>query len=62
MDEFAKQRDSLVEQMLQTKRNQVFTDYLASTRQKFETDGKITLYQDAIAKIDGADLPIGEEQ
>lgn len=62
MDDFAKQRDDLVEQMVQQKRNQVFSDYVASTRQKFETDGKITIYQDAIAKIDGADLPIGEAQ
>ena len=61
MDEFAKQRDQLVEQMLQQKRNSVFSDYLAETRREYESDGKIVLYADAIARVDGPDLPIGEE-
>jgi peptidyl-prolyl cis-trans isomerase D len=61
MDEFAKQRDQLVEQMLQQKRNSVFSDYLAETRREYESDGKIVLYPDAIARVDGPDLPIGEE-
>ncbi|MFN6962250.1 MAG: peptidyl-prolyl cis-trans isomerase [Pyrinomonadaceae bacterium] len=51
-DEFAKQRDSLMEQMLQQKRTRVFTDYLAATRRKYEDEGKIVIYPDAIAKID----------
>jgi peptidyl-prolyl cis-trans isomerase D len=63
MDDFAKQRDSLVEQMLQQKRGTVFNDYLSSTRRQFETDGKIVFYPDAIAKVDGpTDLPLGEEE
>ena len=61
MDEFAKQRDTLVEQMLQQKRSAVFSDYLAATRRNLETDGKIVFYPDAIAKIDGPELPISEE-
>jgi peptidyl-prolyl cis-trans isomerase C len=61
MDEFAKQRDQLVEQMLQQKRNAVFSDYIAATRQQYQTDGKIVLYPDAIAKLDAGELPLGEE-
>ena len=52
MDDFAKQRDTLMEQMLMQKRGEVFQDYLASTRQKFESDGSIKIYKDVIAKID----------
>jgi len=62
MDDFAKQRDSLVEQMLQQKRGTVFNDYLSATRRQFETDGKIVFYPDAIAKVDGPELPIGEDE
>jgi peptidyl-prolyl cis-trans isomerase D len=61
MDEFAKQRDTLLDQMLQQKRNTVFSDYLASTKQKMETDGKIVIYPDAVAKLDEPDTPQGEE-
>ena len=62
MDEFAKQRDTLVEQMLQQKRSAVFSDYLASVRRQLETDGKVVFYPDAIAKVDGPELPLSEEQ
>ena len=61
MDDYAKQKDDLMEQMLQQKRNTVFTDYLSATKQKMEADGKIVLYPDAIAKADGPELPLGEE-
>ncbi|HEY2865639.1 MAG TPA: peptidyl-prolyl cis-trans isomerase, partial [Pyrinomonadaceae bacterium] len=62
MDDYAKQRDDLTEQMLQQKRNSVFTDYLSATKQKMETDGKIVLYPDVIAKVDVPDQQPGEEQ
>jgi len=61
MDEFAKQRDQLVEQMLQQKRSAVFSDYLSAARQKYQTDGKIVLYPDTIAKLDAGEVPLGEE-
>lgn len=60
MDEFAKQRSGLMEQMLGRKRGEVFADYIAATRQKMETDGKIKIYKDAIAKLDEGDLPFGD--
>jgi peptidyl-prolyl cis-trans isomerase D len=62
MDEFAKQRSSLLEQALGRKRNEVFGDYLASVRQKYEANGDIKIYNDAVAKLDDADLQLGEEQ
>jgi peptidyl-prolyl cis-trans isomerase D len=62
MDDFAKQRDSLVEDMLQQKRTAVFTDYLAATKQRLQTEGKIVIYPDAVAKLEGPELPLGEEQ
>lgn len=52
MAEFAKQRDTLMEQMLSKKRGEVYSEYLASTRQKMERDGKIKIYNDVIAKLD----------
>lgn len=57
MDDFAKQRDTLMEQMVSQKRGEVFQDYLASTRQRFETGGDIKVYKDAVAKIDDETSP-----
>lgn len=62
MDDFAKQRSNLLEQTIGRKRNEVFGDYLSSVRQKYETNGDIKIYNDAIAKLDGSDLQTGEEQ
>src|SRR5688572_7309073 len=60
MDEFAKQRDTLMEQMLGQKRGQLFSDYLASTRRRMEADGLIKIYNDVIARLDeGAEDPFG---
>jgi parvulin-like peptidyl-prolyl isomerase len=61
MEDFAKQRDDLIEQMLSQKRGVVFSDYLAATRQKLEDAGQIKIYKDALAKVDGPEQPVGEE-
>lgn len=53
MDDFAKQRDSLREQMLNQKRGEIFSEYVASTRRKMETEGSIRVYQEVVEKIDG---------
>ncbi len=50
--EFAKQRSSLFEQMLSTKRNTVFTDYLAATKKRFEDGGYIKIYKEVLDKAD----------
>jgi peptidyl-prolyl cis-trans isomerase D len=52
MDEFAKQRSDLMEQMLERKRGEVFSEYIAATRQRMEANGDIKIYNDAIAKLD----------
>ncbi len=54
--EFAKQRSSLMEQMLSKKRAGVFSDYLAAVRQKMEGAGDIKVYREALEKVD-ADTP-----
>lgn len=56
MDEFAKQRSTLMEQKVNSKRQEVFSDYLASTKQRMETAGQITIYNDVVAKIDANDV------
>jgi peptidyl-prolyl cis-trans isomerase D len=59
MEDFAKQRDDLMNQMLQRKRGEVFADYVAATRQRMEANGDIKIYETAVAKLDDADLPGG---
>jgi peptidyl-prolyl cis-trans isomerase D len=51
LEDFAKQRDQLVETMLLQKRGQVFSDYLADIRRRMEADGKIKIYKDALDKL-----------
>ncbi|QYO65401.1 peptidylprolyl isomerase [Leptolyngbya sp. 7M] len=55
MDDFAKQRTTLMEQKLSTKRNEVFSEFLAATRQRMESSGQIRIYNEAIERIDAAD-------
>ncbi|MGI8495454.1 MAG: peptidyl-prolyl cis-trans isomerase, partial [Pyrinomonadaceae bacterium] len=52
MDEFAKERDQIVETMVQQKRGQVFSDYLSDIRRRMEAAGKIKIYKDALSKLD----------
>jgi peptidyl-prolyl cis-trans isomerase D len=52
MDDYAKQRDELMQTMIQQRRNSVFSDYLAAVRQKMEQSGDIKIYNDVLEKID----------
>ncbi len=52
MGDFAKQRSGLIEQMLSKKRADVFSDYLAATKQKMEANGSIKVYKEVLDKID----------
>ena len=54
MNEFAQQREQLLQQKLMQKRGQVFSDFIASARQRMEQAGQIKIYPDALAKIDEA--------
>ncbi len=51
-EEFAKQRDQLLQQSLQGKRGQVFSDYLAAVRERMEKAGEIKIYKEAVTRID----------
>jgi peptidyl-prolyl cis-trans isomerase D len=62
MDEFAKQRDSLTEQMLARKRGEVFQDYLSAARLRLEKAGDIKIYKDAVAKLEETTMPFGDLQ
>ncbi len=50
--EFAKQRSSLMEQMLTAKRATVFADYVTALKLKMEGDGSIKIYKEALEKVD----------
>lgn len=52
MEDFAKQRDQLTQSMLQTKRSNVFSDFLASRQREMEAEGKIVIYKDLLAQLD----------
>ncbi len=57
MSDFAAQRDTLMQQMLQQKRGEVFSEYLEQTRQRMEAKGEIKIYKDVLARLDAADSP-----
>lgn len=52
MDQFAKDRDRLRDDMLDRKRGEFFMDYMNATRVRMEGDGSIKIYNDALTKID----------
>jgi peptidyl-prolyl cis-trans isomerase D len=52
MEEFAKERDGIIQQKLSEKRGRVFSDYVGSLRREMEAKGDIKIYQDALAKLD----------
>jgi parvulin-like peptidyl-prolyl isomerase len=59
MAEFSKQRDSLVESALTTRRGDVFEDYVETVRARLERENKITIYEDVLKRIseESADAP-----
>jgi peptidyl-prolyl cis-trans isomerase D len=62
MEDFAKQRDQLVETMVQQKRGQVFMDYLAATKREMEAKKQIEIFPDALAKLDELVKPADDSQ
>jgi peptidyl-prolyl cis-trans isomerase D len=57
MDDFAKQRDQLIDTMLSGKRGQVFMDYLAAVRQQMESKKQIEINQDELSKLEEMSKP-----
>lgn len=60
MEEFAKQRSSLMEQMAMRKKGEIWTDYIAAARRKMEDAKEIVIYDAAVKKLDEGDLPFGD--
>jgi peptidyl-prolyl cis-trans isomerase D len=54
MDDFAKQRDQLVQQSLSMKKSQAFGDFLSEARRRYETEGRIKIYENVVAKLEAA--------
>ncbi len=52
MQDFAKQRDQMLQSSLFQKRGQVFEDYLADIRKKMEAAGQIKIYKEVTDKLD----------
>lgn len=55
--EFAKQREELTQTMLDTRRNQVYEDYVATTRARYERDGEIKIYDDVLDRLAAEEPP-----
>lgn len=50
--EFAKQRDSLTDSMLQQRRSQIFEDYISNVQDRMLREGKIKVFTDVLARIE----------
>jgi peptidyl-prolyl cis-trans isomerase D len=55
--EFNKQRDELIKSALDTKRNDVYEDYISALRTRLERAGKIKIYDDVLARISDEEEP-----
>jgi peptidyl-prolyl cis-trans isomerase D len=51
-DEFAKQRDELVKTAVEEKKLQLYSDYLSDLRRRYEEQGRIKIYKEAMAKLE----------
>jgi len=60
MDEFAKERSSLMDQMATRRKGEVWTDYISSTRRKMEDAKEIVIYDAAVKKLDENDTPLAD--
>jgi peptidyl-prolyl cis-trans isomerase D len=55
--EFAKQRESLMQGALQERRGQVFEDYINAVQAKLQSEGRIKIYDDVIARLGDQEEP-----
>jgi peptidyl-prolyl cis-trans isomerase D len=53
--EFAKQRETLAEGMLSTRRNDVFEDYVGAAQSRMEREGRISVREDVLRRVAQAD-------
>lgn len=52
---FAAERDRIKQTMLRNRQSQVFEDYIAGVQERMKRDGKITIYDDVLARLDAAE-------
>ena len=57
MAEFAKQRDSLTDSMLQQRRGEIFEDYISNVQARMLRDGAIKVYDDVLARMEDEEPP-----
>lgn len=55
--EFAKQREQFTQTMLDTSRNQVYEDYIATARARYDRDGEIKIYDDVLDRLAAEEPP-----
>ncbi|MBA2732276.1 MAG: peptidyl-prolyl cis-trans isomerase [Acidobacteria bacterium] len=60
--EFAKQRDSMIQSAVQERRGQIFEDYVQAAMSRMENEGRIKIYDDVIAKLQGDEPTIAPPQ
>jgi peptidyl-prolyl cis-trans isomerase D len=51
----AGERDRLKQQLVSSRENQVFEDYIGEVQQRMKRDGKIKIYDDVVARLDEAE-------
>jgi peptidyl-prolyl cis-trans isomerase D len=55
--EFAKQRETLTQNALAQRQSQVFEDYLSAAQARMQSQGKIEIYNDVLAKLSEGEEP-----
>ena len=55
LTKFAQQRDTMMQNALTQKRNQIFEDYISAAQRRMESEGKIKIYEDVLARLGGGD-------
>lgn len=56
--EFAKQRDTLTDSMLQQRRGQIFEDYISNVQARMLREGKIKIFTDVLARMEDEEPPV----
>ena len=56
-EEFAQQRDELMQETLQEQQQEVYAEYISSLRERLEREGKIKINEDVLAKLSLLDKP-----
>lgn len=58
LTEFAKQRDTLTDSMLQQRRGQIFEDYVTNVQARMLREGKIKIFTDVLSRMEDEEPPV----